>query len=230
MGSIRLPGKMLMDLAGKPLMERILERLKALNEELPVIVATSNNPKDDILSEVVLDLGFKVFRGDEENLVSRYFECAQSYNADVICRFPGDNVFPVKSFITSAIECFLDGDYDFVSNICDFWGNGYPDGLGCEVISYDALSRLAHMDLSALNREHIAINFIDYSTGVSNPQFKVGTVQSFAGCSFDKFPFDVNTREDLDRMVGFYRLYDFLADYDPRLVTFISNILEIDNE
>ena len=94
MGSVRLPGKMTMPLAGEPLIVRLLERLRRCTSLDAVVCATTTLPDDDALASAV---GDGVFRGHPTDLVDRHYQCALHHAADIIVRIPGDNPCPEPS-------------------------------------------------------------------------------------------------------------------------------------
>ncbi|MGH7930329.1 MAG: cytidylyltransferase domain-containing protein, partial [Candidatus Binatia bacterium] len=90
MGSTRLPGKVLEDVGGKPMLERIVSRLGRSRLINDVIVATSSAQGDDLIAEAATQKNFKVFRGHETDVLDRYYEAAKSARADVVVRITGD--------------------------------------------------------------------------------------------------------------------------------------------
>ena len=86
MGSSRLPGKSMLPLAGNPLVSAILERVKRVQNINNIVLATSHKGEDDVLAKLAFDNGVETFRGSENDLVDRYYQCAKSFNADVVLR------------------------------------------------------------------------------------------------------------------------------------------------
>ena len=127
MGSIRLPGKSMMKLAGVPLVGRILERVKRANKIDEIVLATSVRGADGVLDDLAYEYGVSCFRGSETDLVDRYYKAAKYHKADVVLRLPADNPCPEPSEYDRLIEYQLSSTNDFSSNICNFMGNGYCD-------------------------------------------------------------------------------------------------------
>ena len=94
MGSSRLPGKILMDYEGNTLLGHIISRLERLDYPAEKVIATSVLPKDDVVEGFCQKSGVICFRGSEENVLERYFECARKYGFSQIVRMTGDNPFP----------------------------------------------------------------------------------------------------------------------------------------
>jgi spore coat polysaccharide biosynthesis protein SpsF len=214
MGSIRLPGKSMMDLAGAPLVGRILERVKRVNRINQIVLATSDQKQDDILEELAYDYNVDCFRGSENDLVDRYYQCAKFFKADVVLRLPADNPFPESSEYNRLIDYHINSDNDFSSNICNFMSNGYPDGIGIEAFNFSSLEIIWNSESYPEKREHVALNFYDYNNDTipDGSSFKVGTIQCPKEYSRPDIILDVNTEGDYHFMK---KLYDNLYPTNP---------------
>ena len=91
MGSSRLPGKSMMDLAGKPLIFRVLQRIRRVTNANKIVLAIPDSPENDILVDQASKLEIDVFRGSENDLLDRYYQAAKKYDADIVGRIPADN-------------------------------------------------------------------------------------------------------------------------------------------
>lgn len=151
MGSSRLPGKVLEDLNGKPLIKCIVERV-ALSDYLDrLVVATTHQEADDLLVAFCKNESIDYFRGSELDVLDRYYACAQEYGMDVIVRLTADNPFVDASIIDSAIEMFLqNGKLDYLGI-----RGRVPLGLGVEVFSFAALERAWRESHDQECREHV---------------------------------------------------------------------------
>ena len=107
MGSTRLPGKSMMDLAGVPLVGRILERVKRCTQLDDIVLAIPDTEKDTILRALGESYGVKVFSGSETDLVERYYQAALWSKADIIGRLPADNAAPESSEIDRIVQHHL---------------------------------------------------------------------------------------------------------------------------
>lgn len=198
MGSSRLPGKSMLELAGIPLIFQIFERVKRVTGVSDIVFATSKDHSDDIIEKSCIERGINVFRGSENNLVDRYYNCAKAHNADTILRLPADNPCPEPSEYDRIIDYHLASNNDFSSNICNFMGNEYPDGIGVEVFNFSVLQKLKKSNLNSEQKEHIALNFYDYLNDKLPypPIFRVGTIKCPAHFSRTDINLDINTKED----------------------------------
>ena len=196
--SIRFPNKVISDLSGAPLIERILQRVKMVKKIGEIIIATTKRREDDILVKIAKSNKVEVFRGSENDLVDRYYQAAKGKNITHILRLPADNPIPDPSEYNRLINYHLKTDNDFSSNICNFMRNGYPDGFGVEIFTFNSLKKIWRKEKRKKFREHIALNFYDYKKDKKNLKFnfKIGTVKCPKKISRPKLVFDVNYYKD----------------------------------
>ena len=165
MGSVRLPGKSMMPLAGKPLLFRIVERVMRCIEIDQVVIAIPDTEEDNILESVAGELNVDIFRGSENDLLDRYYMAAKHFRADIILRLPADNFAPEPHEIDKILNFHLKENINgFSSNLCEVFGSGYPDGIGAEVFNIDLLENAWKNNLDEKLREHGHLNFFDYET------------------------------------------------------------------
>lgn len=152
MGSSRLPGKMLMDVAGKPLLWRCLERAKVIPDVDAVVLATTKAPADRQLLAIAKEAGVAAFAGSAEDVLDRYYRAARWQSADVIMRLTGDCPLLDPSASHHVLRCFSWGGLDYVSNTDP---PSYPDGLDTEVFSFKALEIAWREAALKSDREHM---------------------------------------------------------------------------
>jgi spore coat polysaccharide biosynthesis protein SpsF (cytidylyltransferase family) len=165
MGSTRLPGKSMMDLAGAPLVGRILERVKRCRKLDEIVLAIPDTAQDAILGDLGRQYGVSVFAGPEHDLVERYFQAAERANADIVGRLPADNPAPEPVEIDRIAEHHRGlGHRGFSSNLAQVWDSGYPDGIGAEMFDFSLLGEARERHTDPRQREHVHLNFFDYSS------------------------------------------------------------------
>lgn len=153
MGSRRLPGKSLEDINGKPLLWHVLDRAQRIKSKDVVILATPDSKENDCLTKIATDTGSMIFRGSENDVLSRYYYAALDIDADVIVRITGDCPLLDPAKCDRVINAFHNSCQDYVANA--FPVRTVPSGLECEVFSFEAL-RLAHYNAnSSHDREHV---------------------------------------------------------------------------
>ena len=151
-GSSRLPGKVLADLAGRPMLAFLVERLKRCPVVDLVILATTDSPEDDALASLGETLGLSVCRGSQNDVLSRYALAAEQTEAPVLVRITGDCPFVDPGLLEEMINEFCEQDIDYFSN-CLF--PTYPDGLDIEVFTRRSLLLAQAECVDSSEREHV---------------------------------------------------------------------------
>ncbi len=159
LGSSRLPGKVLMDICGKPLLWHVLERVKAAGTLNDIIVATTNMPEDAPLREFLEQQDVKVFIGSEDDVLDRFYQAATHFGVDVIVRITPDDPFKDPDVIDRAVKLLVEADppVDYVSN-CSYDGSiraTYPEGIDVEVMTFDCLNKMWQRADRPSEREHL---------------------------------------------------------------------------
>ena len=207
MGSMRLPGKSMMDLAGAPLVGRILDRVKRCSTLDEIVLAIPSRRDDEVLRKLGEDYGIKVFSGSENDLLERYYEAAKFFAADIVVRLPADNPVPEPAEIDRIVDHHLSlGRRGFSSNLAEILNSGYPDGIGAEVFDYSLLEEAHESQKDEYRREHVHLNFYDYQTGheVDPKWCPVSTVPCPKGFRRPELVLDVNTFEQYQFMRALY--------------------------
>ena len=151
-GSSRLPGKVLADLAGRPMLAFLVERLKRCALVDRCILATTELAEDDALAELGESLGLTVVRGSQNDVLSRFALAAEQTQANILIRITGDCPFIDPGLLEEMISEFRDQQFDYYSNGAS---PTYPDGLDVEIFTRQALF-LAHSEcVDAGQREHV---------------------------------------------------------------------------
>jgi spore coat polysaccharide biosynthesis protein SpsF len=215
MGSTRLPGKSMMDLAGAPLVGRILERVKRCRRLDDIVLAIPDSAKDGVLAKLGSDYGVKVFAGSENDLVERYYQAAVAHGADIVGRLPADNATPEPSEIDRIVEHHLSlGRRGFSSNLTVIDNSGYPDGIGAEMFDFSLLAEARERHTDPRQREHVHLNFFDYGIPKAvDPEWcPISTVMCPPEFRRPDLVLDVNTQEQYEFM---RELYAYLYPRNP---------------
>ena len=155
MGSTRLPGKVLADLAGQPMLVRVADRVARSREIHSVAVATSGNPRDDPIRSLCAERGLEVFSGSEDDVLDRYYRAARHLEAQAVVRVTSDCPLIDPSVVDVVVRAFREGqpDLHYATNV---WPKRtYPRGLDVEVMRFDALARAWQADAAPACREHV---------------------------------------------------------------------------
>ena len=152
MGSSRLPGKVVKEINSSPIIEIILKRLSKSTSISKVVVATTNSASDDVLGEIVSNAGFDLFRGSEDNVLQRFYECAKYNNAQNIIRITGDCPLIDPVLIDKVVNLYFSRSLDYCSNINP---PTFPDGLDIEIFKMQALEQAFLNATSVFDKEHV---------------------------------------------------------------------------
>jgi spore coat polysaccharide biosynthesis protein SpsF len=152
-GSTRLPGKVLMPLANRPLLHRMLERVQAAGTPSTVVVATTREPADDAIESLAREAGVRCFRGHATDLLDRHFRAGCAFGADVVVKIPSDCPLIDPDVIDRVIRQYVDhaDEADFVGNLHP---GTYPDGNDVEVIPLGVLETAWLEATEPHEREH----------------------------------------------------------------------------
>jgi len=154
MGSTRLPGKVLNNIAGKPMLWHLINRLQRSVFIEKIIVATTTNEIDCPILDVAEKSGVESFAGSEHDVLDRYYQAAKKFHADIIVRITADCPLIDPRVTDRVIQCYLEnkGKVDYVSTGIP---PTYPDGLDTEVFSFTALEKAWKEAKSQSEREYV---------------------------------------------------------------------------
>jgi len=169
MSSTRLPGKMVEKIEGKTVLEHVIERVKKINRDKKIILATTEKKEDDILEEIGRKTGISVYRGSEDDVLDRFYKAAVFFKVDPIVRITADCPLLDPEITEKVIDLFFEGGYDYVSNTNP---PTFPDGLDVGVLSFGALEKTWKKAKLKSDREHV-VTYI-----IKNPEtFKTGNLR-----------------------------------------------------
>jgi spore coat polysaccharide biosynthesis protein SpsF len=219
MSSTRLPGKSMMPLADKPLVYRMVERLKKCKKIDEIVIATPDTPEDKILIELAKELKVSFFQGSLLDVRDRHLKCARQFKANYILRIPADNPIPDANEIDKLIQFHLSNNPNgFSSNLAQVNNSGYLDGVGAEMFSTELLEESLSRSSSETVKEHVHRNFFDYSTQkpVDKAWCPIASPIAPQEISRPDIILDVNTMEDYLKIK---RIYDNLYPKDENFTT-----------
>lgn len=155
MTSSRLPGKVLMPVAGITMLGSLIRRLKAVRPIDCIVLATTVNKADDPLVDLAKELEIEAFRGDENDVMNRVIGAAESVGADVIVEITGDCPIIDPEIVEQTIQMFEANSAEYVSNAHI---RSFPDGMDTQVFWLDTLKRSASMTDELLDHEHVTLH------------------------------------------------------------------------
>jgi spore coat polysaccharide biosynthesis protein SpsF len=153
LNSTRQPAKVMLDLYGKTLLQRVIDRARQAKTVDEVWVATSVEPREDVVADAARNYGVKVHRGELDDVLGRYLGAAQASGADIVARVTSDNPLTESRFIDLGIQRLLDEGLDYL----DF--KEIPYGAHVWLFTTQALARAADNAVDPYEREHVVPHF-----------------------------------------------------------------------
>lgn len=206
MGSTRLSGKVMKEIQGKTVLEHVIERVSQTEIINEIIIATTIDERDDIIAKEALNLGVKVYRGSEEDVLSRYYYAANEYSIDVIIRITSDCPLVDPQIIDQLVRSYIGNDYDFVTNAgSDLTQRTYPRGLDIEVFSFEWLEKAFHHANKQYQREHVTPYIYEFNEKI---------LYYKNGINYSSHRWTLDTKEDFELITAIYdRLYKGKHDF-----------------
>jgi len=185
MGSTRLPGKVMLDLAGRPLIAHVIERSAQIKGVDRVVLATSPEREDRSLLDLAESMNIHGFAGPRQNVLERFFLASQKYGGDYIIRVTGDNPFTDPGFAAETLQHAVTASADLCSPL------GLPLGSAVEVISRNALEQAYNMSDRPYHREHVTPYIKEHPE-----QFRIHRYDAVLDNPPEDLRLTVDTRED----------------------------------
>ena len=204
MGSTRLPGKTMMKILDKPMLEFLIERLKRSKLIDEIVIATTINPKDEIIVELTDKIGVKCFRGSEEDVLARVLDAAKSVGGDIIVEITADCPLIDPDVVDMIIREYLNNDYDYVCNLNapernPILDSNFPVGLETQVFSVKVLEEVASLTNNPSDREHVSLYIYNHPE-----RYKVYCVKAPEELNYPKLELTVDYKEDFEVIKKIY--------------------------
>jgi len=222
MSSSRLPGKILANIAGQPMLQRVFLRTARAATVAETFFATTTDPSDDPVAEYCDFSGIPLTRGSLYDVLDRYYQAAQGAKADVVVRITADCPVIDPELIDDVTKTLLEGEYDFAANrLPPPFHRTYPIGLDVEVCTFAAMEKAWKESSEIFHREHVmpylyegvelsAVNR-QRSEGVSPRGFRIALLNHTT--DFGDYRWTVDTPEDLEFMRQVYGRFNGRDDF-----------------
>ena len=191
MGSTRFPGKCMAILDGRPLLAFLLERLKGAEQLSSIIVATTLDPKDDVIARLAQQMNVPCVRGPDEDVLGRFLLASSQHPSRFVVRVCADNPFTDPAEVDCLVQFLLGGKYDYAYN--NRAECGLPDGVGAEAVPMGMLTYLDNIARTPRYREHVLLYMYEHSA-----EFRVGCPETPAGLRRPELRTDVDYPDDLE--------------------------------
>jgi spore coat polysaccharide biosynthesis protein SpsF len=217
-GSKRLKNKVLMKIEDKCILEILLERLKKSKKLDDVIVATTIKKEDDAIENLCNDLGIKIFRGSEKDVLSRFYNASKFYNGDVIVRITGDNPLTSVELIDEQVECLLKNNFNYVST------KNIILGLSSEVFTFDTLEISWKNAKEKYQREHVTPYIYEHPN-----LFKIFYLKPPEYLEREDIRLTIDTMEDFKLYLELQKHFDLVNVNIQDIIDFLDKNPQIKN-
>lgn len=234
--STRLPGKIILDIGGQPMLVRVAERTRRAKTISKVVIATTKDSSDDIVEELCAKHGYLFYRGSQYDVLDRYYQAARQFNADVIVRVTGDCPMIDPQIIDETVTAFLGNNGMQIQKTSAFpWDlatnrlpppchRTYPIGLDTEVCTFQALERAWKEANQPYQREHVMPYLYDPERAVIFRLSDIGKNKSVPSSFFrvlclehdpdyGSYRWTVDTPEDLELARQIYAHFSNRDDF-----------------
>lgn len=199
-GSSRFPSKMLAPLAGRPLVDWVLDRVGRSVRVAVRVLATTTDPADDALAERAAAAGFAAVRGSAEDVLGRFVAALDAHPCDHVVRVCADNPFVAPEEIDRLVDAFDPAHHDYACNHQSRLGSGYADGFGAEILAASTLRDLAARATERAHREHVTSYVWDHAA-----RYRIHAVPAPPALAHPEVRLDVDTPEQLAALDEFAR-------------------------
>jgi spore coat polysaccharide biosynthesis protein SpsF len=222
MNSSRLPGKILADIAGQPMLQRVFIRTSRSATVTETIFATTTDASDDPVAEYCDFSGIPFRRGSQFDVLDRYYQPAKQAEADIVVRITADCPVIDPNLIDDVVNTLLEDEYDFVCNrLPPPYHRTYPIGLDVEACTFKVLEKAWKEAKEPQHREHAMPYLYEgvqlthqsrtLETGASPRGFKVALLHH--PTDFGGYRWTVDTPEDLEFMRQVYSHFNGHDDF-----------------
>lgn len=216
MGSSRLPGKTMLPILGKPVIQLLLERLRFSSRINDIIVATTIRPEDDVINDFCKSNDIICSRGSSEDVLGRVYAAATKFNSDVIVDVTGDCPLLDPWLIDECIDIFLKSDFDYFSN---FVTQSYPPGIDVQILNFKVLEEMHYIAREPKFREHVTLFIL-----ANKNKYNIHNYLSPAEFNFPDWHLELDEEGDY-RLIK--RIYEALYPLNNKFSTLdILNILK----
>jgi spore coat polysaccharide biosynthesis protein SpsF len=211
MGSTRLPGKVMKIIDEEnPVLYYVLKQLQSSTLLEKMVVATTILDEDDVIENYVKNMGIDVFRGNRNDVLDRYFECAKKFDIDVIIRITADNPLIDPTMVDGMIKKFMSNTYDYLTNA---HVRTFPYGTEVEIFSFKALEKAWENATKSSEREHVT-------------QFFYNNLQLFKNHNVENSKNISNLRWTIDRQNDFLLVKSIISKIKQRPIR-MNDILDL---
>jgi spore coat polysaccharide biosynthesis protein SpsF len=214
MGSSRLPGKVMMEIKGTPLLGLLIERIKDSKLLDGIILATSTDKKDQAIENFCKKNNINCFRGNENDVLDRVLSAAKKYNAEIIVQITGDCPLVDSKLIDDIIRFYFNNNYDYIST---FNTRTFPVGYDVRVFSVKLLDEISQITKDPEDREHVSIYIIKHPE-----KYKIGSFIAPKGLNHPEYRLVVDEKEDFELVKKIFENFSTFTFSIKDVTTFLE--------
>lgn len=221
MGSSRLPGKVLMKISDRfNVLDFLLNQLNYCKTINRIIIATSKNSKDDVIQEYCIKNSISCFRGNEHDVLDRYYNCAKKFESKQIIRITADCPLIDPNIVDNVVKNFLKDKYDYYSNILK---RTFPIGTDVEIFSFEILEKIWSLAKLSSDREHVTMFIRSKKIHCKTGYLRNNTDLSNLRITLDR----IEDLELIRKIVSKYQKYPILLEDVVKILNENKQLLEI---
>jgi len=221
-GSTRLPGKVLKKIQDKVVLDYVIDRLKTCKNIDEIVLAITTNKNDDVLEKYAKNKKINFIRGSEEDVLSRYYEAAKKFNAEVIVRITSDCPLIDPKIVDEVIKKHIESDADYTANTIK---RTYPRGFDVEVFNFDILERTYRNANAKYHREHVTPYIREHPE-----KFKLQNIEAPDKIKRPDIRITVDTEKDFElikKIISHFDNIEFTAEDIVDFLNINPKLLEI---
>lgn len=221
-GSTRLHEKVIKKIRDKVVLDYVIERLKFCKEVDNIVLATTTSEKDDVLRDYAVNKEISLFRGSEEDVLSRYYNAAERYKADLVIRITSDCPLIDPKIVDEVIRKHIESDADYTSNTIK---RTYPRGFDVEVFNFNVLAEAYKNASEKYQREHVTLYIKEHAE-----KFKLQNIEVKGKLDRPDIRITVDTKEDFELIKKIILHFDDIEFTAEDVIDFLNKnpkLLEI---
>ncbi len=222
MGSTRFPGKILKKINDKLVLDYVIERLRLSKMLNDIILATTISERDNVIEQYAIKKNVTYFRGNEEDVLSRYYYAAKKYGGDIIVRITSDCPLIDPVIVDQVIKKHIELKVDYTSNSTE---STYPKGLDVEVFNYPVLEEAFKNATQKYEKEHVTPYILEH------PQrFKLLNIEAEGKFRRPDIRITLDTKEDFElisKIISNFKAIDFSTEAIIDYINEYPKLLEI---
>lgn len=222
--SSRLPGKTMMKIVEKPMLELMIERVKNSKMLDEIIIATADTPENHLIEDLANKMKVKCFRGNEEDVLDRVLKAAKKYKADVIVELWGDSPLIDSCLIDNLVNYYLKNDFDCVGTTLPNFEKTFPIGISALIFSTKILEEVDQTTNNPIDRENVS-NYIYEHT----EKYKIGSLPCPQELNFPNVRLTIDEENDFQLVK---KLFEYFYRTNPnfsiaQIIQFLKNNPEL---